>query len=196
MFATYYNQDDDTVKLYFQGFRTPRLLVGGFSIIQQKNTFMKLNDEGFILDSKLVAAYVEGALVFRSYAAVNMFLDLTEYFNEATDSDISEVLSHSVLSIDSKEDVLSMADSVMRKKFAAVQATGILNKITARKTSNAAKKFGLEFATTRKDNKDTIVFPSDKKMAKRLLTFLLEGYYVGELTGEKFEASSHRELKV
>lgn len=196
VFSTHYDSAADTTTLCFQSFRAPRLLVGGFSLLQQGNTFHKLEDEGFTLDSKLVAAYVEGTLFFRSYTVVNAFLDLTEYFEEATDTEIAEVLSHPLLSVDSEEVVLSMVDSSMRKKFAAVQATGILDKITARKTANTAKKFGLDFVVTRQDNRDAIVFPSDKKTAKRLLTFLLQGYYVGELTGEKFEASSHRAMKV
>lgn len=196
MFSTHHDSAADTTTLYFQSFRAPRLLVGGFSLLQQGNTFHKLEDEGFTLDSKLVAAYVEGTLFFRSYTVANAFLDLTEYFEEATDAEISAVLSHPLLSVDSEEAVLSMTDSSMRRKFAAVQAIGILDKITARKTANKAKKFDLDFSVTRQDNKDAIVFPSDKKTAKRLLTFLLQGYYVGELTGEKFEASSHRAMKV
>jgi hypothetical protein len=196
VFSTHHDVEADTTTLYFQSFRAPRLLVGGFSLLQQDNNFHKLEEEGFTLDSKLVAAYMDGTLLFRSYSAVNAFLDLTEYFEEATDTEIAAVLSHPLLAVESEEAVLSMVDSSMRKKFAALQTTGILGKITARRTANKAKKFDLKFAVTRQGDKDAIVFPSNKKAAKQLLTFLLEGYYIGELTGGKFEAGSHRAMKV
>lgn len=190
-----HDQSTDTTTIYFQAFRTTRMLgAGGLSLLQTGNTFKKLSDAGFTLDTKLVAVFEAGTLLFRSFSAVNAFLDLKDYFTDATDSDVSAVLDHSLLCVEDSEKTLSMLDTTMRRRFAAIQISGILDNITARKSVNKAKDFDLALATRRHDGRDAIVFPSDKKTAKRFLTFLVEEYYFGVLTGRKLEASGHRSM--
>jgi hypothetical protein len=194
--AASHDHGNDSALIYFQSFKKTQLLLKGFTIsLHSHNTFRKMDDAGLTLDEKLAAVFQDGQLLFRSYSLVNRFLDVKEYFKEATNEEIIQVVRHPTLLAEDEKQVTSMADSWMRKRFAALQASGILDQITARRTANKAGKYGVEIVVKKKDGKDAIVFPSDKRKAKRLLTFLNEGFYQGELTDRLYQTNSHRALK-
>jgi hypothetical protein len=194
IFAAQHDAQADSTTIWFQAFNRSRLLVTGMTILFQQNTFQKLNNAGLTLDSKLAAVYQDGNLLFRSYSTVKSFLDVTEYFHEATNEEITSVLHCPFVSCDDEEAVLDFADAWMRKRFSALKASGILDRVTPRKVANKAKKFGLNCQIKKKDGKNVLVFPMDKKEAKRLLSFLNEGYYVGELTGALYQSNSQTQI--
>jgi len=83
----------------------------------------------------------------------------------------------------------------MRRRFTATVQSGGLDALKPRKICRRAKKYGLTFDIKKESDKDTIVFPSDKKEIKNLLTFLNEGYFEGELTGTLFRTNPQRKVK-
>ncbi len=193
--AAAHDRNDDKPTVYFQAFSRTQLLVKSrLTILHSSATFHRLKEEGLTLGTSLAAIFRDGRLYFRSFALINRFLDVKEYFKEATDEEILEVVGHSVLLAEDTDKLTKLADSWMRKRFAALQTSGILDQITARKTANKAKKYGFELDIKKKDSKDAIVFPSDKKKAKQLLTFLNEGFYQGELTDRLYQTNSQRVL--
>jgi hypothetical protein len=194
--AASYDRTDNKPTVYFQAFSRSQLIAQKrFAIsLHAKSTFEKLNKEVLILGTNLAAVFKDGKLYFRSFALINRFLDVKEYFKEATNEEILEVVGHAVLLAEDTDKLTKLADSWMRKRFAALQSSGILGQITARKTANKAKKYGFELEIKKKDGKDAIVFPSDKKKAKQLLTFLNEGFYQGELTDRLYQTNSQRVL--
>ncbi|MDZ7699241.1 MAG: DUF4868 domain-containing protein [Deltaproteobacteria bacterium] len=168
-----------------------RLLVTGWTLLQTEDTYKRMKDPGLILDSSLVGVYKQGnSLYFRSYTLVSRFLNLSPYFVEATDVDIQEVLDDSKFHVDDESVILEMADSVMRKRFMAVKASGILNRVKVKRAQTQANKFGLKI----KISGGKIVFPVEKRDAKELLRFLMEGYYEGPLTGNKYITNSQRQV--
>jgi hypothetical protein len=194
IFAAIHDHTSKSATLYFQSFRKIQLILKSFTILHSHDTFRKMEDPGLTLDEKLAAVFLDGQLLFRSYFLVNRFLDVKEYFKEATDEEIVQVVNHPILMADDEDQLTTIADSWMRKRFAALQASGILDQITARKTANKAERFGVEIVVKKKNGKDAIVFPSDKKKAKKLLTFLNEGFYQGELTERLYQTNSQRVL--
>jgi hypothetical protein len=192
VFAAACHPDDPSPTVYFQAFNRTQLIGKGFTILHSSNTFHKLTEAGLTLGPKVAAVFKDGKLYFRSFALVSRFLDLKGYLKEASNEEIEGVLSHSVLTTDDAPTLAQTADSWMRKRFAALQASGILDQITARRTANKAEKYGLTIQVRKKGGKDAIVFPADKKQAKRLLTFLNEGYYQGELTDRLYQTNSQR----
>jgi hypothetical protein len=196
IFAASHDYTSDSATIYFQSFRKTQLILKGFTLsFHSKNTFRKMKDAGLTLDEKLAAVFQDGQLLFRSYFVVNSFLDVQEYFKEATDEEIVQVVNHPILLAEDEEQLTSISDSWMRRRFAALQASGILDQITPRKTANKARKYDVEIVVTKKKNgKDAIVFPYDKKKAKKLLTFLNEGFYQGELTDRLYQTNSQRVL--
>ena len=194
--AASYDRKDNKPTVYFQAFSRTQLLVKSrLTILHSSATFHRLQEEGLTLGTSLAAIFRDEKLYFRSFALINRFLDVKEYFKEATDEEILEVVGHSVLLAEDTGKLTTVADSWMRKRFAALQSSGILDKITARKTANKAEKYGVAIQVKKKDGKDAIVFPSDKKKAKQLLTFLNEGFYQGELTDRLYQTNSQRIIR-
>jgi hypothetical protein len=178
--------------VYFQGFMQRRLLVSGWTLLQSHDTYKRIEDPGLILDSSLVAVFKQGgSLYFRNFTLVSRFLDLTQYFVEATDDDIREVLSDDKFQIADEAAVLGTSDSIMRKRFMAVKASGVLGRVTMPELQSQAQDFGVAIRT----NAGRIVFPNEKKEAKALLRLLLEGYYKGPLTGNKYMTNSQKRLE-
>ncbi len=195
--ATSYDHTNMKATVYFQAFSRTQLLVKDrFTIFHSRNTFHRLMEAGLTFGTSLAAIFRDRNLYFRSFALINRFLDVKEYFKEATNEEIKKVVGHSVLYIEDSEMLIGMADSWMRKRFAALISSGILDQIDARKTANKAKNYGLILKITKKDGKDAIEFPKDKKLAKKLLTFLNEGFYKGELTDQPYQTNSKRKLQI
>jgi Kiwa KwaB-like protein len=159
------------LEIAFQSFAQRRLLVGGCTILQQQNTYQKMQDPGLTLDYKLAAYYDGVNLLFQNHAVVNRFLDLTDIFTEATDSDIAEVCQHEKLHVDGAEEIFETADSVMRKRFMVVKASGILDQVSPRKIQTQAKAYGLSLAI----RAGRLVVPREKRVIKELLRLLMEG---------------------
>jgi hypothetical protein len=194
--AASYDRKDNKPTLYFQAFSRSQLLVKSrLTILHSSATFHRLQEEGLTMGTSLAAIFRNGKLYFRSFALINRFLDVKEYFKEATDEEILEVVGHSVLLAEDTGKLTALADSWMRKRFSALQSSGILDQITARKTANKAEKYGVAIQVKKKDGKDAILFPSEKKKAKQLLTFLNEGFYQGELTDRLYQTNSKRILR-
>lgn len=194
IFAGTHNPADNSLTVLFQQFNKSRLLVTGLTILHQGNTFQKMTDPGITLDTKLVAAFKDGTLYFRSFRSVNPIVDISDYYNEATDGEIGQVLDHARLHVEDTEVVLKLTDSWMRRRFSAILSSGILDSVTPRKIVNRAGKYGMTLGTCRVGNADALVFPQSKKEIKQLLTFLNEGYFEGELTGRLFQTNSQRGL--
>ncbi len=129
-------------------------------------------------------------LLFESYKNVQMFLDLTRYFEEATDDDIRAVLAEEIFEVEDEQRVLDSADSVMRKQLALVRNSGILERLDPYRAQSEAEKFGVEVGV----RGERIRFPQDRKEAKPLLNFLLERYYEGPITGDRYATNSQRRL--
>jgi len=84
----------------------------------------------------------------------------------------------------------------MRKRFSALLASGILNGIRPRTAANRAMKYGVDIDVRAVNGKQAIVFPMEKKAAKKLLSFLNEEYYQGELSERLYQTNSKRALAV
>lgn len=132
------------LRVYFQGFMRRQLLVGGWTLLGKRDTYRKLEDPGLTLGPSLVAFYKESqGLFFRSYALVSRFLSLESYFVEAADSDIKYVLDDNKFEVDDVSIILENADSVMRKRFMAVKSSGILDRVTVKKSKDKHENSGL-----------------------------------------------------
>lgn len=167
----------------------------GFSIVLDKNTFRKLGDAGLTLDTKLTAALREGRLFFRSFALARRLFDLSRYFREATDQDLTSFASHQAVVFEDPGSLPANADSFVRKKVALIVQSGILDKVRpADIVASAEKEFGLKFQVQTVGKQEKLVFPSAKKPLKQLLRFLDGDYLTFVVTGGRYLSSSKRRL--
>jgi hypothetical protein len=182
--------------IYFQAFdRRRSLSTNNWTFLQSRNSFSKLDHSGFTLADSLSAIYQNGSLLFRSYAVVSRFLSLVSVFNEASDSKVDEVLKNKTLWVKDAASVIAGLDSLMRKQFTAISGSGVLEKASPQKIAKAAKEFDFTVSLVTSKGKQQVEFPDAKRDQKDLLKLLTEGYYLGPVTGEKFQSNSHRPLK-
>lgn len=185
-----------SVKVYFQAFDRRRSLTQrSWTFLQDGRTFSRLNQPGFTLADQIHAIYDNGTLLFRSFSMAARFLELAMMFNEASNEKAEEVLSHDIFVVEDSAAILKTADSLMRKQFAAISELGILDKVKPSEVKTIAADFDIEIGVRRVKGKDRLEFPAEKKVQKGLLKVLTESYYIGPVSGEKFQSNSHRPLK-
>ncbi len=169
-----------------------------FTAIFKGGMFQKLDDPGITIDNHLAAVIADGKLMFRSFHRVRQFLDLEDFFKEATDSDIKSVLSHEKLLVEDADSVLWSLSTRMRKRFSILIDSEILDheKVTPEKIQNRARKFdGLDVKLKGSAGSRKVIFPTDAKTMGLFLRFLAEELYISELTEQAREANSSRALK-
>lgn len=184
-------------RFLFQQFRSTQLLVNRTSIIFSGGTFSQLRKDGLSLSNELVAIYEAKTLYFRSFSIISRFIDLPDYEPEASDAEISEFLKSDLFDLDDVDGTFSIieGDSWLRRRVAGIQDNKILSRVKPRTAANKAKPFGIGIDVTRPDGADKIRLPKDKKNLKRVVKFLNEEFYHGELSNTKYETNSHKPHK-
>jgi hypothetical protein len=175
----------------FQVFDSRRIISKGFTILHSGETYTKLENPGLTLGHKLTALFQENELLFYSYHNTRRFLDLSDYYKEATDTDLDDFASHDSLFVDDKETFMRNADSMVRKKVALLQKNNVLASVSVNDIKTSAKQYDLDMKTR---NGNKIVIPRDKKKLKDLLRFLDEDYFTTILTKRKCITNSKKYL--
>ena len=128
-------------------------------------------------------------LLFHNFRTTNTFLPLADFYEEASENEIREVLAHDLLAPEDI-DVLSVeANQWFRKRFAMLKDSEILDKYSARQIQSHSKGYEIDI----KIKSNRIVFPAEKTAAKRLFQFLNEELYRGPITETLYETNSKRE---
>lgn len=126
--------DEETGEVLCQAFDRRRLLSRrGFSLILAGQTFRRLEEPGVTLDSKLAAAFSDGRLYFESYFVARRILDLSAYYLEATDADLRDFCRRPTLAIANPAWLVEIADSITRRKIAAIRESRVLELQTPRR---------------------------------------------------------------
>ncbi|MGD8499575.1 MAG: DUF4868 domain-containing protein [Phycisphaerales bacterium] len=162
----------------FQVLDARRIISKGFTILNSGNTYTKLGDPGLTLQDKLTALYQGNELLFYSYYNTRRFLDLNDYYREATDTDLEDFVTRPLFYVENQQIFMENADSMVRKKVALLQKNNVLRRVTTKDIQQAAREYGIKVDT----KGDQIVIPSDKKELKELLRFLDEDYFTATLT--------------
>jgi len=183
----------------FQVFDSGKLLTKGWTLIGSGNNYKKLEEPGLILQDKLTAHYANGTLYFSSYHNTKRFLDLGDYYREATDTDLDTFAEVELFVFEDQESFKENADSVIRKKVALLQKNKVLEKLTVTDIQDVAKNFneGLsaEYQINIRVSEDgKLVVPQDKKQLKELIRFLDEEYFTAPLTKRKCLTNSKQYL--
>ena len=162
------------------------------SLFQSQNTYGKFEDHLIILDSKIEAIYDKNTkkLLFRSYNQTNKFLDLSQYYREATNEEIKELLKNSKIQCENQGSFIECADTQIRKKIALISENRILDNLDI----NAVKEKSNEYNINLQVQNGKIVIPNDKKEIKSILKFLNQEYFTSDLNGTKYQTNSKRPI--
>ena len=184
------NKDDEELVL-FQHFSRSHVIRPGRFLFLQNNTYKTTQRAGLTLDSKLSAVYVPGyrKLLFHNFRTVNTILPLAEFYEEASEQQIKEVLGHKLLAPEDADALAAGANQWFRKRFAMLRVSGVLDTFSAKEIQARSKGYDVAIRLS----KGKIVFPADKPAAKKLLQFLNEELFRGAITNTLFETNSKRE---
>ena len=183
--------DEGEELILFQNFTRSQVIQPGRFLFLRRGTYVSTKRPGLILDKKLSAVYQlsERKLLFHNFRRANMFLPLSDFYKEASEREIRELLDHKRLS---PEDPAALADGAsqwFRKRFAMLKDSGILDQFSAKEIRLRSKGHNVSIQIS----KGKVIFPADKTAAKKLLQFLNEELFRGPITETLYETNSKRE---
>ena len=183
----------------FQVFDAGKLLKRGFTLIGSGDIYKKLEEPGLMLQDKLTAHFHNGTLYFCSYHNTKRFLDLTEYYREATDNDLDDFAAIELFIFEDRAGFKGQADSIIRKKIALLQKNEVLKDLTVADIQAVANNFNADLSEEHHINimineGGKLVIPEDKKQLKELIRFLDEDYFTAPLTKRKCLTNSKQYL--
>ena len=175
-------------RILVQRFTNAQSLSKKFVLFMPSNTFRRLTDPAFNLDTSLTFVIEGGLVKFKSFQKLRSILDVGDIFREATDPEVRTFAQHPSLAVADLEEFVNLADEVIRKLIRAVTTSGILEDFTAVEIQAAAGLTQLEIGL----ENDAMVLPADRGEVKNILRFLDESRYSGPLTGTPYETNSRR----
>lgn len=184
---------DNDVRILIQVFDRRRVISPkGFSIFHTNSTFKKFDGSGFTLDNKLTAIMHGKKLKFSSFHFVRQIFDMSAYYLEATNQDITDFSKLPSVQIEDQDAFIDACDTWVRRKIGTIMQSGVLDTSTPQQISLSAKHFSIDIKTNGPENAEKIVFPTDRAELKKLLRFLDEDYYQSPLTSNKYLSNSKR----
>ena len=178
--------------LLFQNFNRSHVVrPGSLMFLLHSGMYETSQRAAITLDSKLSAIFLpaENKLLFQNFRTVNTFLPLAEFYKEASEHEIRQVLNHNLLSAENAETLATNPNQWFRKRFAMLRDSKILNEYTAQQIADRSKGHNVDIQL----DGDRIIFPADRIKAKRLLQFLNEELFRGPITETLYETNSKRE---
>ena len=174
----------------FQNFVRSRIIRPGLFLFLERDTYRSSDQLGITLADGLSATLdtTNGELSFRNFRTVNTFLPLSDYYEEASEQQIRSVLSHERFVVDNPDLIAVGASQWFRKRFAMLRDSGMLDAFTAAEIKRRSGGHDVPIEILH----DKIVFPADKKAAKRLLQFLNEEIFLGPIAETVYETNSKR----
>lgn len=196
LFTGHWSNEDQHVS--FQVFDAGKLLCKGWTLIGTGDSYKKLEEPGLVLHDKLTAHYQNGTLLFVSYHNTRRFLNLNDYYKEATDIDLDKFSENDLFEFEDHDSFKVNADSVIRKKIALLQKNNVLDNLSIDDINIVASDFNQHVAEEHKINISTnngrLVIPKDKKRLKELIRFLDEDYVTAPLTKRRCLTNSKQYL--
>lgn len=183
--------DSNEEFVLFQNFSQSHVIRPGRFIFMTGDTYRSTHQSGITLGKRLSAVYKTGEskLLFRNFRAVNTFLPLSEFYDEASEHEIREILSHQLIAPEDIDSFALHSNQWFRKRFAMLKDSAILDQFSARDIARHSQNYDVNIRI----ESNRIVFPTDRDEAKRLLLYLNEEVYRGAITDKLYETNSRRE---
>jgi hypothetical protein len=189
-----YTADDGSSVALFQNFDRRKIISPqGMSLFHTDNVYKKVDGVGLTLDDKLSAILIDKSIQFFSFHNVRKVFDLSQYYVEATNSDLNDFSSLASIHIDNKDEFLAIADSWIRRKVSLISQSKILENVEIDTIVETAKMFNIEIGIIeRESGAKAIIMPKIKAEIKKLLRFLDEDYFQSSLQQKPFISNSRR----
>lgn len=176
----------------FQNFNRSHVIRPGVSLFLRDDVYKSFKRPGLTLDDKLAAVYLpkNKRLLFSNFRITNTFIPLADIYKEASEHEIRAVLNHDLFAPEDMEALVTDANQWFRKRIAMLRDSGNLDDLTPQKIKELSKGYDVKIKIDHASGK--IVFPSERKAAKKLLQFLNEEIFHGAITERLYETNSKR----
>lgn len=165
-------------------------------VVKRSNNILFLDNETFCTMNKFtislgtsVSCYFDSKLKFLEYRDANRVFDLSDYYREATSGELTQFKNSPQFDIADSTifDSVTNASSI-RKKIAKIIDSKVLTRYSASQLKSKATELGVEILLS--DEEQKIILPSDRKLIKKILAFLCEQVFKGNLTGQTYYTNS------
>ena len=190
--GNYYEKDESEMfHVAFQRFRKEQYIsTNNINLFWTKNTFRREKAFGISISNAIDCYYSNDDLLFSSFFFARQVFDLNGYYRSATNKEVRQFTSCSILDFENSDDFATMANTVIRRKIALINDSGVLKSHSALEIKKLAQNVGIELAV----NNDQIFIPNDKEQIKIILGFLDEEAYKGPFSQVTFLANSKRQI--
>lgn len=174
----------------FQNFTRTQVIKPGWFLLLGSDTYKSNEKPGLTLKNNLSAVYDKVAckLLFKNFRTTNTFLPLADYFAEASDQEIKEILDHATFELEDLDIRHSEFNQWFRTRFSILRHSKVLDDYSADEIH--ARSLGFDVNVRVSNGK--VVFPTNRSEAKRLMQFLCEEIYRGPITETIYETNSKR----
>lgn len=194
IFSGYKDANGRSIALIQHFDRRKVISSSGLSLFHSSNVYRKVDGVGITLDVRLSAILEGSTLKFENFFLMRQIFKMDDYYNVATDADVSAFADTATLHVPSIGDLLEMSDTVVRRKIAILLRSRILNDVPIETIIDSAAAFGIRIEKTQKDGRDAIVLPNTRTELKKVLRFLDEDYHHSVLLSEQYISNSRRRL--
>lgn len=192
LFSGYTTRDGKKIALIQSFDRRKIISPTGLSIFHSGEVYRRVDGVGLTLDSRLAATLTETTLRFFSFHVVRQIFDLTQYFVEATNSDLLDFAKCPILHLDNEDALVATADAWIRRKVTLIAQSKVLDNVDLEKMKEVADRFKIALETKIVRGTERIVLPQGKADLKKLLRFFDEDYYQSALQNLNFLTNSKR----
>lgn len=194
LFVGKYTKDGDN-EIYisaFQKFKKEQYITQSkLNLLFSNNTFQKDNRVGISISQSVDCIFINDSLSFSSFFIARQIFDLSEYYRQATNSEVESFISFPNMEMEDSGEFINYANSWERKKIASINDSGVLQHYTANEIYSIAQNEGVDIII--EDNK--IVIPKNKKERRIFLGFLDEEVYKGAFSKVTYQTNSKRKAK-
>ncbi|WP_138763715.1 Kiwa anti-phage protein KwaB-like domain-containing protein [Pseudomonas lactis] len=177
-------------RVLMQIFERRRLIArAGLMLFFANNQFQKMSESGLSLDTKLLAVLEGTNLKFQSFHFAKRVFDLSEYFREATNEEVTTFAGHEKLAVQDLQVFLAAAGPQIRKKISLIRQSAVLENYSTDQIVAVAAS--MQFPLALSDD-GRIIVPDNNTELRKLLRFLDEDYYESPLSNTRFISNSKR----
>ena len=178
-------------ELMFQAFDAKRVFKPGRGIFRfSQGVFKELKSPVVSIEQKLAGVWKDGTFYFTKLGTVRRIFDFEVYEIEATEEQMLEFASHSMIKCKDSASLSKTASRWSRGKIARILKNQVLDKSTLAHLKSAAAAVNFDIPIKGKK----IDLPEGGIELKRLLQFLDDDMYRGPVSDRQFLSSGKREL--
>ena len=182
------SSNNGSTKVLIQQFSSRQMLSNKFALVLKGDAFRRLDDQAFTLDTSLTCILEDGKLKFKSFHKMRSIVNLSDFYREATETEIRSFAEHPTFEVADTERFLGESDQTIRKLIHSVTRMETLDQYSAKEIKAAAKDVKMDIPM----KKRRIVMPKSRAEIKILLHFLNDGLYEAPLSKQRYVTNSKK----